>query len=257
VKTPSDRLTLLVFKDNRSPRTFQISLRWLSRVGFLTVGLALITLIAVLFALRFYYRSQRMNSGAPDFNHVKELEDEISALKSQKPQLAPGSGPIPTVTVTAMPRTGNGMLFSALPSTVTPLSPGENPSIAMQNLRSRWQGKKLLVSFDLQYSGPEGGNQSGHIVIIARGPSTLFTYPSGVLNPSDQGSLINPEHGEYFSVSHFRQTNAEFAAPDRTSLQDLQILIFGSEGKLLLDQKVKAGETAPQPETTPSAAPSP
>src|SRR5262249_21065939 len=96
----------------------------------------------------------------------------------------------------------------------------------------------------------------GRIVILARGPSTLLAYPEKVLNSGSEAALIGPERGEYFSVSRYRETRAEFGPiANLESLQEVAILIFGSaseEGglQLLIHQRVPT-EAPPSPRPKP------
>jgi len=253
---PSDQLTLLVFKDNRSPRTFQVSLRWLSRVGFLSVGCLIFTLFVSFLAIRFYRQAQMIQFADPE--HLRALESQLAILKAQPTPTATNvDSQAPPPPVTSAAGSPASILFQALPASATVSS--APPTLKMQNLRSRWNKHKLIVSFNLEYIGPEGGNQAGRIVILARGSSTLQSYPEGIFNTSDESVLINVDKGEYFSVSRFRETSAQFGPfTSQSAIQDLEILIFGQNQSLLVDQKIKAGTKtageAPgvtQPEATP------
>ena len=162
----SDQLTLLVFKDNQSPRTFQVRLSWLSRVGFLSVGWIALTLVLGFLSIRFYRQASLGQASDPE--HLRALQAQIAALRAQPiptatvtaaaalPVSAPSNAvvaaaPVPavTVTVTATPPVNSvavpgpavshssALLFQALPAQAS-LSTGAAP-IKMDNLRSRWK----------------------------------------------------------------------------------------------------------------------
>jgi hypothetical protein len=262
-KSSSDQLTLLVFKDNQSPRTFQVSLRWLARVGFLSVGWITLTVIVSFLAIRFY-RQARINQ-ASDPEHLHALEAQIAALKAQPiptatvtsaAPVAAASAPLPAASSTASATPGSSpvpaLLFQALPpQAMLAQSP---VSIKLLSLRSRWVKHKLVVNFNLEYAGPEGGNQAGRIIILARGGSTLLSYPGDVFNSTDENSLINVEKGEYFSVSRFRETTAQFSSVSAEgSIKEIEILIFGQNQTLLIDRKIKAGTKSGGEIATPPA----
>jgi hypothetical protein len=129
--------------------------------------------------------------------------------------------------------------------------------------RVTWRGKTLRVDFNLQYTHANKGSQQGKILILARGPETLLAYPDSAFAPVGSPSLVLPDHGEYFSVSRFREVNAEFGPLRSTNvIQEVEILLFNKEGKLIVYQRVKPAappvHRAPPPEavtSAPSAAP--
>src|SRR6185295_18743666 len=110
-----------------------------------------------------------------------------------------------------------------------------------------------------------GGNQQGRIVILARGPATVVAYPEQAFNPGSSPALIAPERGEYFSVSRYRETRAEFTGFANTDvLKEVEILIFGSPAgasdesgfELLIHQRVPI-EAAPKIAPRPAPRPKP
>ncbi len=255
-------VSILVFKDNFAARSFQVPLAWISRVGFVFGTVIFLTLIASFLAIKFYRAAHRT-----DPTHVSDLEQEISELKmktratqeSQTPATKPlpqtplvaGSAPVPapTVTVTVTPApmasapitpiatSGPPTLFSAFPRSVQDLRANASAlPITLTQPRARWRGKSLAVSFNIQHSGAGGGTpQQGRIIILARGTESLFAYPEGVLSAEPGESLVNPDRGETFSVSRFREVKAEFG-PVRTTnqLKSVEILILNDSSQLIL-----------------------
>ena len=102
-----------------------------------------------------------------------------------------------------------------------------------------WRNETLQVNFNIQYISADGRNQQGHIVVIAGGPDRMLSYPSGVVNPPGSDDMISPERGEYFSVSHFREVNAELSgvhSPD--SIKNVEIRIYDHDRHLMILEKV-------------------
>jgi hypothetical protein len=296
--TPSldrDQVTVVVFKDNYAARSFKVPLGWFSRigagVGLLVLSTALVSLIAVK-----YYRLAhqgdpgRIGSLEEEIHELKSLNETLAAkskaateaLATAAKNVAPVPVPAATATVTATPvatvtatatpaaiptipalavpiTAGNVLLFRDLPLNV--LAPSDPASIPISVLMQKvaWKGKTLNVQFAIQYTGTAAGNQQGRIVILARGPSALMTYPEQAFNPGTSPALIAPERGEYFSVSRYRETRAEFAGLTNTdALKEVEILIFGSPAgasdesgfELLIHQRVPieaAPKVAPKP----------
>ena len=257
-----DEITVLVFKDNESARTFRVSLGWISRLGFLVSLLVGSALLSSFFALKFYRLARKT---AP--TRVIDLEQELSQLKATNKQLesrvlqappalatqsaAPVAQPAPPVAPVVAPlpvqaSTGGIPLFSALPRNIQDVSTQTaNLPITVSTAKVRLNGKSLRVTFNLQYTSTDGGSQQGRIIILARGTSALLAYPDGVINRAGTESLVAAEKGEYFSVSRFREVNAEFDQL-RTSGQiiEAEILILNIENQLIFYQKVPISGTS-------------
>lgn len=296
--TPSldrDQVTVVVFKDNYAARSFKVPLGWFSRLG-VGLGLLLVTTLLVSLIAAKYYRLAhqgdpgRIGALEEEIHDLKAVNETLAAkakaatealasaaknvtpVETAAPVTAVSSTPIatattaplpaaiPTASVMSVPITaGNVLLFRDLPLNVlAPSDPASIP-ITVQMTKVSWKGKALNVHFAIQYSGTSGGNQQGRIVILARGPSTVLAYPEQAFNSGASPALIAPERGEYFSVSRYRETRAEFtglANPD--SLKEVEILIFGSPAgasdesgfELLIHQRVPieaAPKAAPRP----------
>jgi hypothetical protein len=290
ILTNPEEVTVLVFKDNDTSRTFQIPLGWITRFGFGLGALGAAALFGCFFALKYYRVAHRA-----DPTHVLDLEQELGQLKAANKSLesklatnastgtaAPASAsvnplPVPTVTVTvtpaaaapssqqAAPSIGGIPLFSALPRQTRDVSADSAKlPITVSEPRPSWSssGKTFKVDFNIQYVGTDKGSQQGHIVVLARTPNALVAYPDSVLNRAGTDSLIASQQGEYFSVSRFREVKAEFTqlhAP--AQVRDVEILILSLEDQLLYYKRVPVAAVAAAPATksvkAPPAAPAP
>jgi hypothetical protein len=266
----NDDLTVLVFKDNSVARTFRVPLLWISRLG-LTVGiLTAVATLGVFLSGRFYW-SARQSAKSGDLGYLQQLEHENSDLRSSLKQAqsqataqtsvaTQNTSPIPTVTVTATPLAehasepetpahvpaeavigASGPVFSALPSSI--VSDLANSPITLYEPKVKWINHTLKVDFFIQYTKEDRGNQQGRIILLARGPETVMAYPTGIFNPGGQPSLIDPQHGEYFSVSRIREVKADFKSAN--PLNELEVILLSTDGKLLVHQFLKP-ESSPQ-----------
>ena len=150
--------------------------------------------------------------------------------------------PIPTVTVTFTPEPASAVsspkeLSKNVPNTT---AAGESAlAIGIDAPKITWVGKSLRVHFAIAYVRDDRGNQQGHIVVLARGPAALLAYPDEVLNMADTENLIVPAKGEYFSVSRFREVNAEFPpVRNQKEIREVETLIYDSDGHLLIHRKI-------------------
>ena len=275
-KQLSDRITVMVFKDNYAARTFQVPLAWLNRFGLLLLVFTLTTLVAGLLAAK-YYRISR----TADLSRVQQLEVEIGDLQvalrqsqgrptevteapatfavtpppgtPQSDQAAgmPPFAPAQPSTVSAPPRS---YVFAALPPEATPVT-GE-PPIIIGAPKAVWQGNILHVTFNIQYQRGDRGNQQGRIVILARGPETLMAYPEGVLSTGGIESLIQPLRGEYFSVSRFRAVSAQFGPMrDTGQLKEVELLLVSDSGQLIMYDRLPVSGAVKNVVTEPFVAP--
>lgn len=263
----SDRITLLVFKDNLASRTFQVPLGWISRLGALATLLAVIFLTTLFLSVK-YYRASRLG----DPSRVRELENDLADLRtahgqlqerlakaptapaqeeSQESPLAPGEEPAPLISFS------KARLFTAVapPAAGAPenlVSETELP-FALKDARVQWQGNTLRASYNIQFTRASGGSQQGRIVMLARGPGAIYAYPPQVLQPAGAETLIAPLRGEYFSVSRFRAVRADFGPiADRASVREVEILLFDTDAKLIAHRRLPVDGNGKSPETAPA-----
>ncbi|MBU6375046.1 MAG: hypothetical protein KGQ59_03550 [Bdellovibrionales bacterium] len=253
-------LKVLVFQDGLSSRNFEIPISWISKLGWYLGGSLAVTVLSLSLAVHYWRQSHRAQP-----ERLRELENQIRLLveaqqKTQTkpapaPALTPASLPVASTSAPAPAPVPTRALEQALvPSPLSDSTLDEvplvaRPSVPVQISSSaiRWQGRKLKLQFDIRFTGEEGKSQQGRIIVIARGPEALLTYPSGALQGLPSKKLFDPEKGEFFSVSRYRQTKVEFAALD-SQIDTLEILIFGNdliEGKrkLLIREILKVPAT--------------
>jgi hypothetical protein len=250
----SENVTVLVFKDNYASRTFNIPLHWVSRLGILLGLMIGVTTLSTFAAIKYY----RVASKA-DLNHVQDLEQEIIDLrtnlkanenKSPETGTPLASAPNPAPMTPSAPRlsvtSGSGTATPA-GSVFTSFSPSfqfQLPDLAtlpfvLQPPKVNWHGKTLRVRFALQYVKKDQGTQEGKILILARGPETLMSYPAGTMAPIGAEYLFAHEKGEPFAVSRFREVKADFGPLKSTSsIHEIEILITSTQGQLLVYKKV-------------------
>ena len=265
----SDKITLMIFKDNEAARSFQISLKWLTQsmilISFILVGSG----ISLLAAFQFYRIAVKT-----DPSHVQDLEEELTAVKLQLKSLesistggpvhassnASHSGATESSANGAQNGLGNGnhsamnpplLLF---PAPVVVSHPTVAVPFTIEGLSATWSmtqrgvSKTLKVRFAIQYQKNDQGSQQGRILVLARGSAGLFTYPPDAINPPGQEGVIAVDKGEFFSVSRFRQVNADFGPiPVGFDLANVEIFIFSKEGQILTYQKVAVEKAAGTP----------
>ncbi|MBC7691070.1 MAG: hypothetical protein H7222_04825 [Methylotenera sp.] len=272
-RSTQDALTFLVFKEGLTARTFQISAGWISRLGLLLGALALITAGAIFLTARTYVAlHQAKRNGDPA--RVHELEAELAQEKtvhqtdlakvallakaatgnsSQTPEVATApppvaaAAPVASIAIRQAPP-ASSTLFAGLPAGSASSMP-DRASLPFKLIQTKafWRGGILRVNFAIQYIRDDGGNQQGHIVILARGSETLLAYPDGVLNLMASDTLIKPDSGEYFSVSRFREVTAEFGpVPTRDQIQEVQILLLDANKNLLVQERLIPEKPAPR-----------
>ncbi len=242
-ETP-ERITALVFKDNHSARTFQIPLRWVSWLGVWIGLLVIVSAFSLAFGVKSYLAPRHSSPARPAPQEAPKPDTAPAPEAPVAQATAPAGMDAPEIAQPAIPSqvtvSNTQYQFTALPKNYNPKAPDKATlPFKLDQLRASWRGSTLEVHFAIQYTRGDGGNQQGRIVILARGPQTLLVYPDDVLSPPGSDSLLRPEQGEYFSVSRFRETNAEFGPiNNRGSIREIEILIFNQVGQLLLYEKV-------------------
>lgn len=262
----SKKVTLLIFKDNYAARVFQIPLKWISQLGLLISVFALVTLGSLFIGLKYYRLSVHT-----DPVHVQDLEHEVNDLRVSLKEMELKNNPTyavlanhrvptplhsnPAGSSLANHSSSNSLppsktISSGLEITLFPRSQNQKElpdqsslAFSLQPPSFKWEGRNLKVRSALQYSKEDGGNYQGKILVIARGPQTLLTYPRGTLKQASSEHLIDPEQGEYFSVSRYREIKAGFGPVlNREDLQEVEFYIFDKEGNIVLNQSAKVSQ---------------
>jgi len=246
---PQDKaLTVVVFRDRLSARSFQVSLNWLTRLGWSAFVFVLVLSLVTLVALRFYVRSRSLDA------EIYQLrQNSIAESTRETPRSIP---PVATTSGSAGVAVQDGSLL------FRDLSPQihfrESSRIQVDEVSLRYQGAFLNLRFNLRYTLNDGGRQQGHFLILARGPETLMSYPDGTLNLASDRYLIAPDRGEYFSVGKFREVEASLPAPRKKStFKEVQVLIFDEENQLIRLHRIAVQNEgsvlrAPPPPAAPS-----
>jgi hypothetical protein len=281
----SDKVTVIVFKDNYAARTFQVPIQWISKLG-ICLGILLAATVVSSFLSIKYYRIASKSEPA----HVQELEQELTDLRinlknleNQGPETAPKAllpdltrlaqnsatntsttdsshTPLPGQILSKSPTEEALPIFSAFPHKLKSVSESQTPDpshlpIKLQSTSIAWHGKSLHIRFALQYILPDHGNVEGKILLLARGPDSLWSYPKGTVNRVGSESLLAPEQGEFFSFSRYREVKAAFGpVASHETLQEVEIFLFHKDGHVLVYQKLSVPKPVQaEPETSSDA----
>ena len=262
----SDKVTVLVFKDNYAARTFQVSLSWINRLGILLGVFLTLTLVSGFLAIK-YYRINLLSaiSRGSELDQITQTSLTIPTLTttSESPMQkiaslvasptapnsstlisalisSPMSTPIssPISNPIAFHTNPNSYQFSAFPDANLGIIPSADElPFAILTPKVTWEGRILRVRFALQYIKGDQDSQQGRIVILARSPESIRAYPNGILSLPGKNTLINPENGEFFSVSRFREVKADFGpVKAQEVISSIELFIFDAAGKILVYQ---------------------
>ncbi len=253
-----EKLTLVLFKDHQNARTFELPLERIERTGILYVLVIFLALLSSAFMVRSAYRMlSSRDEGSID--KVRSLTQELAEVRAsyQALQAHLSGQPASSLTPTSM----RSILFTSIPtqSLQSPLPSRESLSFRLEPVNFRWQGNFLQISTAIEYRKGDDGNQQGNFVILAQGPQNLYAHPEGAFSDAGQEVLMEPESGEYFSVSRYREIRARFGPVERhDQIQSIQVYIFDKNKNLiyfdrvsLTDAEKDAGaSTAPAPTST-------
>jgi len=256
-----DDLTVLLIKDDLSSRAFKVPFHWINRFGVTLGAFFFLACIGIFLAGRFYMLSYQ---GNPE--RVRELEKKIIELQQQQEQeiaqnqqiaQEPSDSeatPVPEGSAETAGESGQagGPITLFAPQVELSLPP--SPSVTVDGFTQEWtSGSKPLVRFNLQYALKDGRNQTGFIVVLARGKESLLAYPPGIV--ASGSAVLLPEKGETFSVSRLRPVEALLPSfPSTDSLTAIDVLIFDRAKKLVLAQTFAPTQkqpTHPRPKPAP------
>jgi len=151
------------------------------------------------------------------------------------PEITYGTGPLSMVKITVKAQEKPlEVAARAIPESLLASVP-QRKTLRISVTKSRFsvRNQQVTFSFALQYSAKDGGNQQGRIVVMAREPSKLASYPdASIAKEFEAGANIGWEKGEYFSVSRFRAVQGKISISSNT-LQGLEIMLFDTDGNLI------------------------
>jgi hypothetical protein len=251
----SEDLTVILLRGNGSPRTFRLSLpalqRSLTALGFVfafAIAAAVLLLIWNLFHFTPYraeappaapYAASPIAAAAPSSPDAglgeDELRKEVAGLHEDIARLnAQANGR------KDLENGANGGLLQFFgPRNV----PETDTVMQVKNVKvaRNASGREIYVDFELHNTDPDQKQRRGYIVVLAKTPSLLLSYPENVFNPS-QNIVLDFTRGETFAVSRFRQARATFqAGPLEGRHPRFQVLLFSDEGKVIADLHVEEG----------------
>jgi hypothetical protein len=265
--SPSEDLTVVLIRGNGSPRSFRLSLKALHRsltaLGFLFAlsVLASVVLLGIsisgpgtagLLASQQPEQAEQSEEGVLEEDETgqagrwgifrpreparddSELQQEVTGLRQDIARLnaqLEGRRELPDQASVLLQLLGPR---SSLVPEAQSMMRVRNPVTVRDQAT-----KQLLLDFELHNVDPRQRQERGYIVVLAKTPDVLVTYPEGVLSPG-QNILVDFTKGETFAVSRFRQARATFPlGPLDSRKTSFQILLFGMDGKLIANAHVE------------------
>jgi hypothetical protein len=252
----NDAIHFLVFRDHLPSKAFAISSRWIDRLGWGVGILTLVTVASLLYAARSYRLIRDI-----DPSHLRDLEGQIATLQSSletaKNALPAPMAPPAAPQAASTPPPQAAASAPAIPSTSladfaqvqTP--PPESLAFDLAGKSLKWRGSTLSLKFKIEYTRGDGGNQQGRIVLIARGPRQISSYPRNLFD-TDKPIQVQADRGEYFSVSRSRPVTADFGPYSaRNEIDYVDVLIFDLSNQLLFFERMKPTVAPPAPTQMP------
>ncbi|MBI2606536.1 MAG: hypothetical protein HYW49_10710 [Deltaproteobacteria bacterium] len=232
-------LKIVLYKDNRAPKSLTLSTRLIYQTLFLVSGAALLLLLSLGLALRFYLAGQA-KTARPEAAPVAEgedqpagnsIEDQNRALKDQVDLFRSKLANQAAVAAAPKELDKNNPALALFAPTVTDKTK-DAARVLLRGFKIAQNGaKNVTMSFELHNPKPEDGTQKGYIVVLGRADKSLFAYPDAFATSGPY--LLDFEQGETFSIARFRMVNAQFELP--FPVDAFQIFIFTRTGELLVN----------------------
>lgn len=252
-----EKLTVVIFKNQLTSRTFEVSRKNLERIGISFVVVIFLAFFSSLFFIRTGVQMIK-NKENNNSERIPELEKQLGELKSSYESLQAhlagttkngGSSPQSSL---------RSILFTSIPndSLRSPVPSRETLPFRLDSMKAHWQGNFLLVSSSIEYTKGDEGSQQGNFFILAQGPQNLYAHPEGAFSDPGSETLLDPESGEYFSVARFREIRARFGPVERKDqIQSLTIYIFDRNKNLIYLDRLSLKESLNTKKTDSNSAP--
>ncbi len=234
---PSNDLTLVLIRGNGAPRTFNLALPHLKRNILLIAGVLFLLLVACFVFAGLYINTALLKSTPPTLTeedrqklqNVNELTADLAklqnALEARKKLGAGEKGEFPVQLLAGV-------------STVL----GDSPvQINRPTLKRQSGSNEVTLEFELQNKRPDQDRIRGYIIVLAKSPDMLQSYPEGVFS-IDENVIVNFAKGETFGISRLRSTVATFSNIKANDKVAFQIFIFSSSGQILASMNYKEGQ---------------
>jgi hypothetical protein len=233
-------LKLVLYKENRSPRSIALSTRMLYKTLFLATVVGLLLLLTTGLALKFYFLSRAKTSQATSttsnimdgMGPTNTLEDQNQSLRDEVDQLKAKLANIAVVQGAPKEIDKKNPALALFSPVVVDRTQGQDQVVIAAIKASK--GKPTSLTFELHNAHEGQSTEKGYIVVRARTETGLQAYPN-IFNKSGP-FLLDFEKGETFQVARFRMVNAQFEAP----ADHFQILIFTRKGELLINTMYEA-----------------
>ena len=258
-----EKLTVILFKNHLTARTFEVSLRKLERVGISFVVVIFLALFSSLFFVRAGVKMLNSKDGR-SIERVNELEKQLAEMKSSYEALQGHVSGSTTAGSNLSQSSLRSVLFTSIPtaSIRSPIPPRDSLPFRLDTLKAHWQGNFLNISTAIEYNRGDEGTQQGNFFIVAQGPQNMYAHPEGAFSEAGSETLIDPESGEYFSVARYREIRARFGPVERRDqIQSVSVYIFDRNKNLIFLDRVALKDaeknTLPPPTIQNRKAPAP
>ena len=260
-KMMKEILTLVLFNDHKSPKAFKVSHLKISLATYLTLAVIFVTLFLAAYSTWKIIKIKK-NPNFIQSNH-DDLEQKIIELQSKNIEL---ENRLSNSTKSDIGKTPSSFLFSALPQISVPesgLPKPETLAFKIEKPSIYWKNNSLFYSSAIVYQKEDGTSQQGRFILLARGSHYIIAYPDLALSISGD-SILQPDLGEYFSVTRYRELKASFGPVQKTDdIQAIDLLIFDQNKKLIFveryivprAQAIKSPSIKETPKQTPVTSP--
>ncbi|MGE3608540.1 MAG: hypothetical protein AB7I27_03040 [Bacteriovoracaceae bacterium] len=223
-------VAIVIYDSPLPPRYFRLSKKFIKTL-FVVVPTCLILSFAILFA--WGMGTHLSQTKAPNFPSVPQitnsktdtLEAENKNLRESIDQLTKKLSAAPTASSSEDPYL---MVIKKPFGMQNFLSQNK---VSLDQFELAQDNSKIGLKFQIISNTPET-KVTGHVLVFMISPTGLMAYPADANASLQQG--LKYSHGEPFSVSRLRPTNAEFMIKASIDSVKFVIYIFSREGDLLL-----------------------
>jgi len=261
----AERMEILVVRKSGPVQSMRLG-AWLI---YLLVGLLLVMAVALGVGGYLFYRQhlvlgemvrqlRQLGLRTERLEYLVQEQETQAVLKQQaaaqpqpqpkarpqaqpKPSAAPSPQPSPSAS--QAPSEVSGAASAPEPQPSPPPEPTSSDVVDIRNIRQRFVGGELVVTFDVANARPGQGVAEGYVSVILRGERQgkpwVEAWPPQRLTPL--GRPENYRRGTPFAVQRYRRITARFALGDK-KLEQLEFVVFSRQGELLLVHRVPVAQ---------------
>ncbi len=234
--TKANKLSLLLYEENSSPKYFNVSKTLLRFIFVIMPAISVLAILSVFFLL-VYIKGNHLYSVAKTPQIVDKLKEESVLLLKQIQELKQENKSMEDKLANLSVPTTDAYtplkIFNSVPAQSVS---SEQKNFSINEMKISAEDNKININFLLTNITEDGRKLSGFIILVMSDYSDIHFYPSTIITQDSFEVKYNT--GEPFAVEKLRPVSASFPTISDAKNFIFKVLIYSRQGEILLDKNI-------------------